>query len=535
MKKYIFIYILALATVFQSCTNDLNVVSEDDDVLSSDVLFSTPDGYKKAFAGVYGNLTLTGVEGPDKSSLEGVDAGTSQFTRCLLYLQDLTTDELVWSYEADGGTAELQRNIWTPSNPIILGMFSRTMVSVAYANEFLRQSTPEKLRSRGITDPATLTEIDLYRKEVRVLRAYAYYNMMDLFGKAPMYTENDPINFAGPEFNRKQLFDFVESELKAVLPELKAARTNVYGRLDQSMARMILAKIYLNAQVYIQTNRYDDCVKMCNEIITSGYTLKPNYLDNFKADNNTSEEIIFAIQSDGATSQNWGAATVLTNGQIGAWENNGADFGIGGWSGALRIRKEFAQKFDGAKFSQDTRNTIGTGVQGNPAKQRTIDIADIGVKTQGYILSKYSNKTSEGVNGVSSTYADTDFPLFRLADVYLMYAEATLRGGNGSTTQALGYVNDLRERANNNTAVGNIVLSDLTLDFIIDERARELHWEAHRRQDLIRFGKFTGGSYNWAWKGNASKGISISSHLNVFPIPDGSLGANKNLTQNAGY
>lgn len=535
MKKYILITILALTTVFHSCTDDLNVVSEDDDVLSSDVLFSTPDGYKKAFAGVYGNLTLTGVIGPNDSSLEGVDAGTSQFTRCLLYLQELTTDELVWSYENDGGTTELQRNIWTPANPVILGMFSRTMVSVSYANEFLRQSTPEKLSARKITDAATLADIELYRKEVRVLRAYAYYNMMDLFGKAPMYTENDPINFEGPEYNRKQLFDFIETELKAVLPDLKPAKTNVYGRLDQSMARMILAKIYLNAQVYTQTNRFNDCITMCNEIIASGYTLKPKYLDNFKADNNTSEEIIFGIQSDGTVSQNWGATTVLTNGQIGVWENNGADFGIGGWTGALRIRKEFVQKFDGTKFSQDTRNTIGKGVQGDPSKQRTIDIADIGVKTQGYILSKFSNKTSAGVNGSSSTYADTDFPLFRLADVYLMYAEATLRGGNGSTTQALDYINDLRERANNNSTVGNILLSDLTLDFLIDERARELHWEAHRRQDLIRFGKYTGGSYNWAWKGNAAKGISIPAYMSVFPIPEGSLGANKNLTQNTGY
>lgn len=132
MKKYILITILALTTVFQSCTDDLNVVSKDDDVLSSDVLFSTPDGYKKAFAGVYGNLTLTGVLGPDNSSLEGVDAGTSQFTRCLLYLQELTTDELVWSYENDGGTAELQRNIWTPANPVILGMFSRTKIGRAH-------------------------------------------------------------------------------------------------------------------------------------------------------------------------------------------------------------------------------------------------------------------------------------------------------------------------------------------------------------------------------------------------------------------
>ena len=535
MKKYILITIIALATVFHSCTDDLNVVSEDDDVLSADALFSSPEGYKKALAGVYGNLTLTGTRGPVFSSLEGLAAGTSQYVRCLLNLQELTTDEMIWSYENDEGTAELQRSIWTAANPIILGMYSRTMASVAYANDFLRESTPEKLRGRNITDAETVAEIELYRKEVRVLRAYAYYSMMDLFGKAPMYTENDPLNFSGPEYDRKQLFDFIETELKAVLPDLKPARTNIYGRVDQSMARMILAKIYLNAQVYTQTDRFNDCVTMCNEIIAGGYTLKPKYLENFMADNHTSEEMIFTIQSDGVLTQNWGGTTFLINGQIGEWENNAADFGITGWTGALRIRKQFVQKFDGTKFSQDDRNTIGTGIEGVSSKQRTIDIADISVKTQGYILSKFSNKTSAGVKGKNTDFADTDFPLFRLADVYLMYAEATLRGGNGTIAQSLVYVNALRERANNNSTIGNITASELNLQFIIDERARELHWEGHRRQDLIRFGLYTGGTYNWSWKGNAARGISISSHRRLFPIPEGSLGANKNLTQNTGY
>lgn len=531
MKKYI-LTIIAIATVFHSCTDDMNVVSEDDDVLSADALFSSPAGYKKAIAGVYGNLTLTGTQGPVYSSLEGLAAGTSQYVRCLLNLQELTTDEMIWSYENDEGTAELQRNIWTAANPIILGMYSRTMASVAYANDFLRESTPEKLKGRNITDAGTVAEIELYRKEARVLRAYAYYNMMDLFGKAPMYTENDPLNFAGPEYDRKQLFEFIETELKAVLPDLKPARTNVYGRVDQAVARMILAKIYLNAQVYTQTDRFNDCITMCNEIIAGGYTLKPKYLENFMADNHTSEEMIFTIQSDGILTQNWGGTTFLINGQIGELENNAADFGITGWTGALRIRKQFVQKFDGTKFSQDDRNTIGTGTA---TKQRTIDIADISVKSQGYIVSKFSNKTSAGVSGKNRDFADTDFPLFRLADVYLMYAEATLRGGNGTIAQSLVYVNKLRERANDNATTANITASELNLQFIIDERARELYWEGHRRQDLIRFGLYTGGTYNWSWKGNAARGISIPSYRKLFPIPQGSLGSNKNLTQNTGY
>ncbi len=216
-------------SVFTSCEKDLDVQSENALDISADQQYSTPAGYRQALAGVYGNLTLTGTNGPASSYLEGIDAGTSQFARCLWYLQNLTTDEAVWSYENDEGVRELQRNIWTSNNPILLGMFSRTMAQVAFTNDFLRQSTPDKLASRGITNPTDIANINDYRNEVRVLRAYAYYVMMDLFGKAPMVTENDPLDYAGPEFNRQQLFTFIDTELNAIMNNLKPARTNEYG------------------------------------------------------------------------------------------------------------------------------------------------------------------------------------------------------------------------------------------------------------------------------------------------------------------
>ncbi len=524
-------YLLGFLFVFNSCTDDLNVVPTDDDIFLSEAFFAQPNSYKQALAGVYGNLSLTGTDGPTSSFLVGIDAGTSQYGRCLWYLQDLTTDEVIWSYENDGGTRELQRNIWTASNPILLGMFSKVMAEVAFSNEFLRQTTPEKLSGRGVSDATLLNDISLYRKEVRVLRAMAYYNLMDLFGKAPFVTENDPLNTAGPEYNRQQLFSYIEGELNALIPDLKAPRTNEYGRLDQAMARMILAKMYLNAEVYIGTPKYTECVTQCNTIIAGGYTLNTNYLNNFKADNNISPEMIFTLQSDGNVTQSYGPTTVMVNGSVGSIEQNGTSIGVGsgGWGGALRLRKQFVQKFDGTAFNTDARKTIISGA-------RNIDILDIANRDQGYILKKFSNISSTGVAGSDATFVNTDFPLFRLADVYLMYAECALRGGAGATaTQGLAYVNSLRARANNGSTIANISSPDLTLDFILDERARELHWEAHRRQDLIRFGKFTGGSYNWAWKGNGTNGIAISNNLKLFPIPANSLAANPNLTQNPGY
>ena len=210
---------------------------------------------------------------------------------------------------------------------------------------------------------------------------------------------------------------------------------------------------------------------------------------------------------------------------MGSIEGNGAYLGVGGWGGALRVRKEFGDKFADASFASDARNTLITAGR-NPI------ITTISDRDSGYVITKFTNKTSTGANGSDQGFVDTDFPLFRLADVYLMLSECQLRGATGvTTTDALGYVNSLRTRANGQT----IAAGNLTLDFILDERLRELHWEAHRRQDLIRFGKFTGGSYNWAWKGNGVTGIAIPAFYNLYPLPAESIAANPNLTQNTGY
>jgi hypothetical protein len=536
--KINFILFLSLMAITQSCTNDLNVTPEDDDDFLSEDFFAQPDAYKRAVAGVYGNLSLTGTTGPGSSLLQGIDAGTSQYSRCVWYMQELPTDELIWSYEGSGdpGVREIQRNIWNGDNPIFLGMYSRAMVQVALSNEFIRQSTPQKLSERGITSASEIAEIAYYRAEVRALKSLAYYHLLDLFGKATLVTENDPINFRGPQMERTELFNYIESELLDILPSLKEAKTNEGGRLDKAFAWAILSKMYLNAEVYTGTERNADCMTMCSNIIGAGYTLKSNYLDNFKADNNTSNELIYAIQSDGIYTQNYGATTVMCNGQVGSIEGNGQTlYGVDGWGGALRLRKQFVQKFEGGAFDSDARNTIITA-------GRPIEISNIAIQAQGYVLGKWSNRTSTGAVGKNSTFVDTDFPLFRLADFYLMYAEAQMRkdgAANGNATAnangtSLGYINALRERANGGT-FANVTTGQVTLDFLIDERARELHWEGHRRQDLIRFGKFTGGNYVWAWKGNATNGVSIPAHLNVYPLHPNTINANPNLTQNAGY
>ena len=512
------------------CTGDLDVLPEDENTFLADDFYSSPESYKQGLAGVYGNLALTSSQGPGESNISGLDAGTSQYGRGFWNLQELTTDEVKWSWENDPGLRDLNRNTWTSENVILRGFFGRCMTQVAFVNEYLRQTSEDLLTARGVSDTLK-EEIHIYRAEVRFLRALAYYHMMDLFGKAAFVTENNPVSaFQSPQYERPQLFEFIESELLAILPDLEEPLQNEYARADKAAAWFLLAKIYLNAEVYISEDRYAKCLEYSEKIINTNYSLSPNYADNFNADNHTNSarnEIIFPIVSDGIVTQNYGPTTVMVNGQAGSLEQNGTDFGVnaGGWGGALRVTRQFSETMLNGDYNSDDRNTI---ISAN----RPIEITDIGNNGTGYIIAKWSNKTSTGTNGAANEIVDTDFPMFRLADVYLMYAEAFLRGGGGSSSTAVNYINQLRARANNNNTISS---SDLNLDFLLNERLVELYWEGHRRQDLIRFNKYTGGSYNWSWKGNSVSGIPLDETKSIFPIPSASLASNPNLTQNEGY
>jgi starch-binding outer membrane protein, SusD/RagB family len=283
IKQHKVIYILGIVLAFSSCTNDLNVKVKDPNVLLADDFYSNPESYKQGLAGVYGNLSLTGASGPGSSNISGLDAGTSQYGRGFWNMQELTTDEVKWSWENDPGLKGLNNNTWTADNVIIRGFFGRCMTEIAFANEYLRQTADAKLDSRGVSTDLR-SEIKTYRAEARFLRALSYYHLMDLFGKAGFVTENDPVGaYQSPQYDRKQLFAFIESEINAILPDLKGARQNEYARADKGAAWMLLAKIYLNAEVFIGEKKYDQCLANCKKIIDAGYTLSPVYANNFNA------------------------------------------------------------------------------------------------------------------------------------------------------------------------------------------------------------------------------------------------------------
>ncbi|MBN1819876.1 MAG: RagB/SusD family nutrient uptake outer membrane protein [Prolixibacteraceae bacterium] len=849
MKKYKIIVVLvsAIMFVFTACVNDLDTLPLDQDVLTSASVYNDPDKYINVLAKLYAGLSVSGQIGPHgNNDLSGLDEGFGQYLRAYWYAQEVTTDEAILGWN-DGNLRDYFEMDWGSNNEFISNMYYRIFYQISLCNEFLRETTEAKMNERGIQADRQ-TEIMGFRAEARFLRAMSYYHALDMFANVPFVTEEDAVGSFFPEqIARADLFNYVESELLEVEGLLPAPRTNEYGRADQAAAWMLLSKLYLNAEVYIEQEKYSEVITYTKKVIDAGYTLENNYEYLFLADNNLSNEIIFPITFDGLRTQTWGGTTFIINAEVGG-SMVAADYGISGpWSG-LRTMKSFVGKFYnletlksakmpmksaiiaprksvadypvlyvagnyqaasgyGADWSPGDENIaklasvnndgvyegyiyfandnvefkllkspdwiendtngdpdaggmsgtlqigawggnnikvaekgfyriiadfnaatysvtktdwglIGSGTPGgwdsdtnllfnpdtkawtgvmdltaNEVKFRAndgwdinlgdnggdgtleynganiaiqesgeylvnlylgtpdytytieknstmdmwgligsatpsgwdsdinmvynedngtwsllidlkvgevkfrandswfynlgdnegdgtlerdggnivittpgkylfildpenltyvmegyidhramfytdgqnLDIEDPFLFTDGWAITKFKNVTRDGVRGSHQTHCDTDFPMFRLADAYLMYAEAVLRGGSGGDMgTALQYVNLVRERAYGNSN-GNITQGDLNLDFILDERARELYWECSRRTDLIRFGKFSGGDYIWQWKGAVQEGKAIDAKYDLFPIPASDVVANINLVQNPGY
>ncbi len=414
---------------------------------------------------------------------------------------------------------------WSPETSFVKGMYYRIYYQLTLCNEFIRQSSEENMTRRGFSEADKL-RIRTYHNEARFLRALSYYHALDLFGNVPFITEDDLVGAFQPErITRQELFNYIESELLAIEPLLSSPSPAMYGHATNAAAATLLARLYLNAEVYTGTQRYSDCAGACMRVINSGgFSLQSNYTDLFKADNHNSSEIIFPVVYDGIYAQTWGGTTFLICAALGG-SMNAQDYGVNGkWAG-LRVTPMFVDKFPDSTL--DSRYLFyRTGQQK--------EITSLSTFSHGYALPKFTNKTSLGTTGSNngtSAHVDTDFPMFRLADVYLMYAECAARGFANSG-QGLQYLNMIRERAYGNS---NFNFGALDLQAILDERARELHWECVRRTDLIRFNQFVEGTYVWSFKGNSTAGQEASSHLKLYPLPTTDLVLNPNLIQNPGY
>jgi hypothetical protein len=511
----------AILILVTSCLSDLDPKSLGPNSVTSVDAYKTPEDFKIGLAKLYASFVVAGQSGPGTDpDIANLDVGFGVYLRGYWNLQELPTDEAVYSWAEDGGIRPLHWQTWTQTNSFIGALYTRIMLTITYCNEFIRLSAE-----------SSDANVKKYHAEARYLRALCYFHALDLFGNPPFVTEKDlPGSFFPVQTNQQDLFNYIESELTAIEGDMGDPKFE-YGRADKGALWMLQAKLYLNAATYTGTGKYTECITALNKIFSSGaYSLATNYRHNFVADNNTSPELIFTITHDAAHTQTYGGMGFVIHGQIGG-SMVASDFGVSsGWA-QNRVTPEFVGLFPDPSGATDKRAMFHTDGQ-------NLEIDDVGTFTDGYAVKKFTNKTLAGgsaPSGGSNEFVDTDWPIFRLADANLMYAEAVKRGGTGgSDAQALTYVNDIRQRAFGNTS-GNILANQLDLAFILDERGRELYWEGHRRTDLIRYGYLTGGDYIWSWKGNTKEGASTAEFRNLFPIPSFDLAANPTLKQNSGY
>jgi hypothetical protein len=517
---------LVSLTLLQSCVKYPDLKPTND--VTSDVVYSTPGGYKQVLAKVYGSFALTGNQGPaGNGDVQGIDEGFSDFYRLFWKAQELSTDEAVISW-GDVGIQDFHNMNWTPNNSFLTGLYYRCMYQITLCNDFIRESSDNKLNGRNISG-ADADNIRQYAREARYLRAFQYWVLMDLFGNPPLVTEASVIGGELPlQATRSEVFTYVESELKAIEATMPAPRTNEYGRADKGAVWALLARLYLNAGVYTGTPRYTDAITYSKKVIDGGYSLISDYRWLMLADNhlNTSE-FIFSINYDGLKTQGFGGTTFLTHAPVGGSMPASA-FGVGGgWSG-VRTTKNLPGLFPDVTGTADKRAQFYTAGQ-------NLEITNQTDFSNGLAVTKFKNVKRNGASGQSQDYSDIDMPLFRLAEMYLIYAEAVTRGGTGGdAATAVTYINNLRARAYGN-ATGNISTGQLNTDFVLDERARELYWEGFRRTDLIRYNRFTESTYLWPWKGGVSSGTGVAAYRNLYPIPSRDINSNTNLKQNAGY
>lgn len=536
MKKYtkIFISLLVSAAVAVSCVNDLDVSPIDPDVNSPDKVLTSLDAYQQLLAKCYSSLAVSASEGPNSSpDIEGIDGGFGQYMRALFNVCTLPTDEAscVWN---DQTIKSLHGLSWTTSDVFVTAMFSRIYYQIGLCNEFIRQANSASEDLKG-------EEMDYMIAQARALRALSYYHAIDLFGNVPFSTEDDPISVTeGPDqISRYQLYEWLVDEIageNGFREGLRPAAGTEYGRCSQEFATILLAKLYLNAEVFTScddpkyggegrgaVSAWDECIEECQKII-SAYPLKTEYPYLFSADNNLFDEIIFAVQSDADQIQSYGNTNFIIKSSIvsgnSAWQ---AALGVNDGWGGLVVTPQLLDLFE----SGDKRYLFTDGVAfGDPHTREVVDWSDF---SNGYCQMKFTNLNHDG-SQISSTagFPNTDYPIFRASDAYLMLAEAELRRG-GIQTDGEDAFNAVRERA------GLEPMTGITLEDIIDERGREFYWENMRRQDLIRFGLLTSDTYLWDWKGGIYEGQGVADRFNLFPIPSTEINANGKLEQNPGY
>jgi hypothetical protein len=531
--KYIKNIIPAAALVvagLTSCTGDLDVTPIDP---SKTMVPDEVALYTKCYASMA--LQGQGGQGGD-CDIDGLDGGTAGFVRQLFNSNELTTDEAICAW-GDPGIPAFNFNQYDAEHPMLKGFYYRLYVGITYCNHYLE----------------VCSGVDATREaEVRFLRALYYYHLMDAFGNVPFATK---LMSTPPEqIQRADLFKWIESELldvkdKMMAPAARKDTDSGYGRADQDAANLLLARMYLNAEVYTGSARWADAQTYAEKVINGPHKLWTNgtngwsaYQMLFMGDNGesgASVEAILPLLQDGVTTTSYGTSMYVISS---AWKDDmdtQSNFGLdltNCWAGN-RARSQLLAKFFPQNDAPEVAAADMTALAGDDRALffgvgRTLVVTTPTEFTSGYSVAKFRNAYSSGAASHHNKFPDVDYFLMRSAEAYLIAAEADARLHNGVTQTAVGtkYINALRSRANAAVTGG-----DYTTRQILDERSRELYFEGFRRTDLIRYGLYHTADYMWDWKGGAQAGAPFAATRCLFAIPSEDMNANPNLVQNPGY
>ncbi len=502
MKKIVILLSIAVSAGW-GCTKVDETVY---DKYAANNFYGTAQGADVALAGVYaqipGNWDGVGYAGADRGWYD---------------LNSMSSDEQVVPHRTTGDWeldfARLYLRQWIPSESFINNTWNWLYKSVFTANLAIEQLV------KANADPAKIAE-------AKVLRAFFYYLLIDDFGNVPFYTDNTLTVDKIPQASRTEVYNFIVTELTANVDKLSPTRGGTYyGRFNKWAGYALLAKVYLNAGVYTGTPKWAECIAACNKVAEGGFALHAGAADashplGFKyyelfGDVCPDDETILAIY----TKADVVGRNIFTIRSLGGTDGTRI-LGYGAWNGSV-VPKDYLQKFDDndIRKRQFRFGPNPYGPQPSGFINYSIDITSLdnpgAAPNEGARDQKFFPVTPSSSGGASN-----DFPIYRYADILLMKAECLLRSG-GDVTLAANLVTQVRQRAGL-TALPGIP----TLDNIYDERGFELSWEGHRRQDMIRFGKFL-----------QAHGLApaADNHFLLFPIPTAALNTNPLLTQNPGY
>ena len=561
---------LLLAASMSSCMDDLNKGNIDPNVDPNPNITGL---YSKCYAG----LIMEGNDGKADFTID--DDGKSTLLRNLFNFNEVPTDEAVcwWS---DGGIADVAYNKFDPGNATLKNLYYRLMSNISYENHFLSLDAAKAEKTKYA--------------EVRVLRAYSYFLMLDFFGdptfidkisaETPRQAHSYNSKFeSGKSYTRAELlqmgreflFGWVEKELLEAEPDLLEAKAETsdtdpnYGRIDKGTCWLLLSRLYLNAGTYLnndgQNNPYwnkaleyaekiidpstgyalfDDS-KMSEEAKANGYKPYDLLFMGDNGSNGASCEALLPLMQDGVKTQGYGGCmffvAALWDATMQTVADKDAATTANTWSG-MRVRPQFVEKFftdPSVVVNKSAKEIRAMNVddrailwgKGNSDGDRTLEIGDNDKFVKGIATPKWNNNYSNGGTPHDSYNVDIDFFLFRVAEAYLNAAEAEMHLNGEGSAKAKKYINALRERAH------AAKRDSYTLNDVLDERSRELYCEGLRRTDLIRFNQFGGtqATYKWELKGGSTNGTTFAKTNNLYPIPSSEIRSNKNLTQIDGY